>query len=175
MTCQPANRQAISYAHFLCDLYALLGENGIGAAPGYAYAMAAPGDAVANDAPRRLAVGRVLDFIDEHIDEALTLDRLAREAHLSKFHFARVFRDETGVPPATYVRDARLRHAKERLAADTDQSLADIALEAGFYDQSHFTRTFKQAEGRTPGRYREEANRKDVQDEASRAREIDLS
>lgn len=155
--------QRIAYSQFLFDLYRLLGVNGIQPAPGYARCTAVPGDPVADGAPRHLAVGRVIDYIDLHMDEALTLDRLAREAHLSKYHFARIFRDETGVPPATYVRDARLRRAKELLDADTDRTLADIALDAGFYDQSHFTRTFKQAAGRTPGRYREE--RKDVQDD----------
>lgn len=155
--------QRIAYSRFLSDLYRLLGANGIQPAPGYARCMTMPGDLVADGTARHIAVGRVIDYIDRHMDERLTLDRLAREAHLSKYHFARIFRDETGVPPATYVRDARLRRAKELLDADTDRTLADIALDTGFYDQSHFTRNFKQAEGRTPGRFREE--RKDVQDD----------
>lgn len=102
-------------------------------------------------------LGRVVTYIDEHLDAPLTLDRLAEEAELSKFHFSRVFRRETGDSPWSFVRRARVERAKTLL--ERGESPAAAAVEAGFYDQSHLTRVMKEVEGTTPGRFREESRR----------------
>ena len=112
--------------------------------------------------PIRTSVGQIQVFIDEHAGEALSLDRLADRAHLSKYHFARVFQEATGRSPWSYVVEARIRRAKV-LLRDDDLPLSQIALEAGFCDQSHLTNAFKKAEGKTPGQYRQE--RKNLQEE----------
>lgn len=128
-------------------------------------AQAAPQETGSKPAAIRPAIRRVQTFVEEHAGEALSLDRLAQEAHLSKHHFARVFREQTGTTPWAYVREARLQRAKDLLRKDCP--FAEVALRTGFYDQSHFTKIFKEAEGQTPGAYREE--RKDLQeDERSR-------
>jgi AraC-like DNA-binding protein len=79
------------------------------------------------------------------------LDTLAREAGLSRFHLLRAFKQRYGLPPHAYqvrVRIAKaLRLLRKRLPA------AQVAVECGFTDQSHFTRHFKQVMGVTPGRY----------------------
>lgn len=101
----------------------------------------------------RLLVGRVKLYIDEHAGEALDLDRIAREAHRSKYHLSRLFREAEDQTLWAYVLEARVRQA-ERLLEETDASLAEIAYRTGFSDQSHFTRIFKQHTGQTPGQYR---------------------
>jgi AraC family transcriptional regulator len=73
-------------------------------------------------------------------------------------HLARVFRAQYGTPVGAYVRALRLNWAADRLAASGDP-ITQIALQAGFYDQSHFTRVFKRQFGCTPLAYRSDAGR----------------
>jgi AraC-like DNA-binding protein len=117
-------------------------------------------------------IERVLTFVDQHLALPLTVDDLAEQAGLSKYHFSRVFRQEVGQSPWAYVREARVERAKRLL--DDGATPAEAALEAGFFDQSHLTRTMKAVEGTTPARFqescgsalavRETSDRTDVQD-----------
>jgi AraC family transcriptional regulator len=95
----------------------------------------------------------VVEYIHEHLDAALTLDHLARVAHLSPYHFARRFKKSTGLPPHQYVIARRVERAKELLRDDGDLPLAEVAAAVGFWDQGHFTRHFKRLVGVTPGRF----------------------
>lgn len=97
---------------------------------------------------------RVLGYIDAHLADEITLDRLAAEACLSPFHFSRLFRDATGLSPHRYVTDQRVQAAQEELALDR-VSLVEIAFDTGFGSQDNFTRVFRKATGLTPGQYRE--------------------
>lgn len=142
-----STRADAAYRRFLHDLAVLLREHRIAAS-------SLPRASVDEDAPTDLLIGRVQSYIDAHPGENLSLERLSEEARLSKYHFARLFKEETGQTPWAYVQRARIRRAKQLLAT-TDASLAEIALRTGFFDQSHFTRTFKRLEGTTPGAYRE--------------------
>jgi AraC-like DNA-binding protein len=81
------------------------------------------------------------------------IDELAREAGVHPDYLARAFRTWFGVPVGSYVRRLRLEWAAARLAG-TEEPIARIALDAGFADQSHFTRAFKRYAGVTPGEYR---------------------
>lgn len=101
--------------------------------------------------PRRLR--RVTDFIEAHLGEDLTIERLANEACLSPFHFARAFKAATGTAPHRYLSDRRIGRAKS-LIADAELPLAEIADTCGFSSQAHFTRWFKRFVGTTPGKYR---------------------
>lgn len=96
------------------------------------------------------ALQRVVRHIDEHLEEALTLRRLAGQAGMSTGHFARLFKAATGLPPHRYVLNRRLARAKQLLAQGR-HGLAEVALAAGFCDQGHLTRCFRQAVGTTPG------------------------
>ena len=96
---------------------------------------------------------RVLEFIEAHLADALSLDDLAGQACLSPFHFARLFREAMGVPPYRYVSERRVEAAKAMLAGD-GSSLAQIALDTGFGSQASFTRVFGKATGMTPGQHR---------------------
>ena len=97
--------------------------------------------------PRHLR--RACDFISEHLAEDICLDDLAELTGLTCKHFARAFRQSTGLPPHQYLVLQRIEAAKRRLV-DARVSLADIALECGFADQSHFTAAFRKAVGVRP-------------------------
>ena len=101
--------------------------------------------------PRQL--GRVCDFLTEHFSEDIGLEDLAKLTGLTSKHVARAFRQSTGMPPHQYLIGQRIEAAKRRLVK-TRESLADIAVECGFADQSHFTATFRRAVGYPPGTWR---------------------
>jgi AraC family transcriptional regulator len=96
---------------------------------------------------------RALRFIDEHIAAAIRVADLAATAHMSLFHFARMFKEATGVPPHRYITLRRVDRAKS-LLRETDLPLVDVAAEAGFQTQGHFTCVFRKMTGITPRAYR---------------------
>jgi AraC-like DNA-binding protein len=101
--------------------------------------------------PNRLCLLRARDFIWQYYDENITLDELATVTRLSRFHMVRAFAAEFGMPPHAYLNRVRLAKAKKRIAAGIP--LANVAAEAGFADQSHFTRHFLKTYGVTPAEY----------------------
>ena len=99
-------------------------------------------------------LGRALEIVHDRFRETLGVREVADALDVPAPELARAFRQTYGMPLGPYVRRLRLDWAAARLA-ETEEPLSTIALEAGFYDQSHFTRAFKAYEGLTPGRYRE--------------------
>jgi AraC family transcriptional regulator len=95
----------------------------------------------------------VRDYIHQHLGESISLDDLASEIGLSRFHFARRFRASTGTPPHEFLLRQRVERA-QTLLERTNSPLLDVACTCGFADQSHMTREFKKRVGTTPGRYR---------------------
>jgi AraC family transcriptional regulator len=96
----------------------------------------------------------VVEYIEEHPDDSPTLGQLAAVARLSVYHFARQFKAATGLPPHEYVIARRVERAKQFLQGGGDLSLAEVAAQAGFTDQSQFCRHFKRLVGFTPGQFR---------------------
>jgi AraC family transcriptional regulator len=96
----------------------------------------------------------VAEYIEEHLDAGLTLEQMAAPARLSAYHFARQFKAATGLPPYQYVILCRVERAKQLLQAGTDLSLAEVAAQAGFSDQSQFSHHFKRLVGVTPRQFR---------------------
>jgi AraC family transcriptional regulator len=96
---------------------------------------------------------RVLDYIEAHLDQDLTLAELAGVACLSPSHLSRSFKQEVGAGPQRYTVRRRVERAKT-LLRHSDASLAGVAATVGFADQSHFTAAFRRETGMTPGRYR---------------------
>ena len=92
---------------------------------------------------------RVLEFIDSHLAQPLLLSDLAREANLSEYHFARMFKHSKGLAPHQHVMNRRLENAAHLLRC-SDQSLTDIALQCGFSSPSHFSNRFRQVHGVSP-------------------------
>lgn len=92
---------------------------------------------------------RVLQHIEHHLGQAITLDDLAALANASRFHFTRLFKRSTGVSPMAYVEQCRIQRARD-LIGEGKLTLAEIAVAVGFADQSHFTRRFHLHCGLTP-------------------------
>lgn len=98
------------------------------------------------------AVTRAKELIDSRLAYPPSLEELATAVSLSPFHFARVFRHATGLPPHAWLKQRRLSRARELLKSDCLPF--NVAFALGYSDQSHFNRQFKQAYGVTPGAYR---------------------
>jgi AraC-like DNA-binding protein len=96
---------------------------------------------------------RVEEYVDTHIGGRVELEQLALTAGMSLHHFARAFKASAGVPPHQFVLQRRMQLACELLIG-TDLSIVEVAIAAGFSDQSHMARHFKQALGASPGAFR---------------------
>jgi YesN/AraC family two-component response regulator len=94
-----------------------------------------------------------LAFLRAHFAEEITLDDVAREAALSRSHFCRLFRHETGALFHEYLLQLRVSRAKA-LLPDRHLTVGEVAYSVGFNDLSHFDRTFRRIVGRTPTEYR---------------------
>ncbi|WP_348959377.1 helix-turn-helix transcriptional regulator [Enterobacter cloacae complex sp. Mu1197] len=99
------------------------------------------------------ALRNVLAFIEENLGQPLTLAELAAQAALSEYHFARMFRQSTGLAPHQYVMERRMDKAKA-LVQHTTTPLTEIALACGFNSASHFSNRFRSATGMTPSQLR---------------------
>jgi AraC family transcriptional regulator len=95
----------------------------------------------------------ILDFIEADLEGDLSLHRMAGLARMSLDGFIRVFKQSTGIPPHQYVLRKRVERA-QALLGKSELSLAEVALRAGFADQSHFTRIFHRLTGVAPRQYR---------------------
>jgi AraC family transcriptional regulator len=99
---------------------------------------------------------RSIEHIHANIDQPLSLDHLAMLAGMSKFHFAKSFREATGMPPHQYVVQVRMHRAKGLLSDET-LSLAQIASRVGYADTGQFSAQFLKLTGVSPARYRRHA------------------
>jgi AraC-like DNA-binding protein len=95
-----------------------------------------------------------LTYIRKHIGSKLDIDQLAANACMSKDHFIRLFRRETGDTPNAYVIQRKMERA-ELMLVTTDNSVKSIASALGYDDYSYFNRVFKKNAGITPQQYRE--------------------
>lgn len=96
---------------------------------------------------------RLLEYIEAHLHEPLSLVSLAEVLGLGLATFTRRFRASFGLPPHAHVLNLRVARARS-LVAGTLRPLRDIALECGFADQAHMTRAFRSRHGTTPGSLR---------------------
>ena len=97
----------------------------------------------------RYQLRQVIEYVDAHLDQDLTLADLAAIAQLSPNYFTRLFKQSTRLTPHQYVIQQRVERAK-RLLREGKLAIADIALEVGFAHQSHLNRHFKRWVGMTP-------------------------
>jgi AraC family transcriptional regulator len=101
---------------------------------------------------RKLAA--TIDYIMANLDNRPTLERMAELVHLSPDHFARQFKAATGLAPYQFVIARRVERAQELLSGRQELSLAEVAIAAGFSDQSQLCLHFKRIAGVTPGHFR---------------------
>jgi AraC-like DNA-binding protein len=95
----------------------------------------------------------VRSYIDSHLSSSISTTTLATLVQLSSGHFSRSFRYTFGETPREYIMRRRVLFS-QRLMMDSRSTLAQVALEAGLHDQSHFCRTFRRIVGATPGAWR---------------------
>lgn len=106
---------------------------------------------------RRLA--RVVEFMSTHFAEPLTLDALAEEACISRYHFARLFKSRVGESPHRYLARIRLDAAR-RMLETTDRSIAEVGAACGYSVASHFTAAFRAHYGVSPRDFRTSGRRR---------------
>jgi len=95
---------------------------------------------------------RAADYIRQHCTRSLKLEEICQAAELSPSYLIRAFKQHYGMTPHAFVVNQRVQFAQSRLR--DGEPIADVALEAGFADQAHFQRAFKQHLAATPGQYR---------------------
>ena len=91
----------------------------------------------------------IIEYIHTYLDTGLSLTELATQLNLSTFHFARLFKKSLGLSPHKYILQTRIERAK-KLIVSQPIPLSNIALQAGFYDQTHFSKAFKKYVGVSP-------------------------
>jgi AraC family transcriptional regulator len=96
---------------------------------------------------------KVADYIEEHLDEEISLQHLAEIAQLSRYHFARAFKHSFGLPPHRYHMSRRMERAKS-LLEERARSVTEVGLLLGFAETSSFTTSFRRSVGVTPSDYR---------------------
>jgi AraC family transcriptional regulator len=96
---------------------------------------------------------QVLDYIHSYLDQNLSLTELAALTYISPYHFARLFKQSTGMAPHQYVNKCRIKKAQQLLTRQ-DLSILEISHQVGFQSQSHFTTLFRRSLGVTPTAYR---------------------
>ena len=96
---------------------------------------------------------KIEDHVRGHLAESIQIETLAALAELSPFHFARVFKQATGITPHQFVTRERMLRAQQ-LIRETARSLIDIALEVGYSSPSHFAQVFRREVGMAPTQFR---------------------
>ncbi len=111
---------------------------------------------------KKIKIRRMIDYIDQNFTRKIKSEEVALIGGLSTSRCLHLFKEETGVPLSDYIKKLRIEYGKY-LLLNTDVNIADCAIEAGFFDQSHFTKTFKQVEKSTPSQFRRKYKKLDWQ------------
>ncbi len=110
-------------------------------------------DEIKTQGKERLTIKAVKDYLRENYGENVSVSELASMVGLSANYLIRTFRKVVGLPPHAYQMQVRIQEAKKALLSC--KPIAQVALEAGFFDQSHLNRCFKRILGVTPKQYRQ--------------------
>ncbi|MGC9452257.1 MAG: helix-turn-helix domain-containing protein [Oceanipulchritudo sp.] len=105
--------------------------------------------------PDELLIEKATTYLEEHIREELTRETVARAVGISPSHFSRLIREKKGRTFTDLLNQYRIEHAA-KLLVRSSQTLAHIANETGFCDQSYFSKVFRRYKGVSPAKYREE-------------------
>jgi AraC family transcriptional regulator len=106
-----------------------------------------------SDGLSSVQLGQVTEYIHQHLAQNPSLTSMAEIVHMSLFYFSRLFKQSTGLTPHQYLLKCRTDRAKQLLKT-TNRSIADIAGQVGFVDQSHLNRHFKRHFGVSPSQLR---------------------
>ncbi|MBN2324483.1 MAG: AraC family transcriptional regulator [Spirochaetes bacterium] len=100
-------------------------------------------------------INRVIDYIEEHIEDELSLERLSKVASFSPFHFHRIFKGIVGEPLNRFIQRIRLEKAANRLIENPRLTVTEIAMDYGFSSSSAFARAFRECFGTSATGWRE--------------------
>lgn len=103
----------------------------------------------------RWKLRQVVNYIQDNLNQDLSLAEIAAVADISMYHFSRLFKQSTGFAPHQYVMNCRIQEA-QRLLAKTEKTIEEVSQVVGFQNQSHFTNVFRKLIGTTPKVYREQ-------------------
>lgn len=95
----------------------------------------------------------LISFIERHLEEDLSLDRLSNEFYISKYHIAHVFKENLGMSVHQYIMKKRLTQCRDAILSNAD--IMEAALRCGFSDYSSFYRAFKKEYGMSPKEFKE--------------------
>jgi len=99
-------------------------------------------------------ISRVCEYINQNLNDNLTLEMMSDVAAFSKFHFHRVFSAYAGMSVTKFIQLARLKRASFRLAFEKEKRIIEIAFEAGFESPESFARAFKRTFNQSPSQFR---------------------
>ena len=102
--------------------------------------------------PGQTELAQVKEFMDQNFSETIQLDDLAQISGMTKYSLLRQFKNRYKLPPHAYLVNQRINHAKQMLLEG--QTVAQTAVSCGFFDQSHFVKTFRQFVGVKPADFR---------------------
>ncbi|WP_127533391.1 AraC family transcriptional regulator [Paenibacillus kobensis] len=105
-----------------------------------------------------ISVQRVVSYIEKHLDEELTIERLAAVGSFSPFHFHRLFYQVMNENVAGFIRRLRIEKASKLLVFHPDRTISDIALECGLQSPAHFARAFRELTGLSATEFRKRSN-----------------
>jgi AraC-like DNA-binding protein len=101
-----------------------------------------------------LVIGRAKEFISQHYSEDISSERVAKELHLSRFYFCKLFKSGTGLTFTAYLARVRIERVKE-LLLNPNLRVSEIAFQTGFQSLTHFNRVFLKLTGVSPTEFRE--------------------
>ncbi|MDT0162978.1 MULTISPECIES: helix-turn-helix domain-containing protein [Bacillus] len=104
-----------------------------------------------------IQITKVLEYIDQHLQDTLPLEKLAKVSTYSPFHFQRIFKSFMGESPAAYIKRLRLENAAHLLIYEREIPITEVALMCGFSSISYFTYSFKENFSTSPKKWREGA------------------
>ncbi|MFB9750615.1 helix-turn-helix domain-containing protein [Paenibacillus hodogayensis] len=113
----------------------------------------------AQDSHAEEAMDRALDYMERHLDQSVTIDELARQAGLSRYHYMRSFKQKHGISAMDYLTGLRINKAKQLMDGSPGR-LREIARQVGYSDEYYFIRKFKQQVGIPPATFIKKRQRK---------------
>ena len=102
-------------------------------------------------------IARAMKYIETHLAEEITLEKLSKELNLSQSHFSRRCKEEAGKNYIEFLNEVRIRKAKEYLS-DPMMSIGDVCMKCGYSDPNYFSRIFRKTEGVSPSEWRMRSN-----------------
>lgn len=107
---------------------------------------------------KKYVVAQIIRYLDEHYQEKISLDQIAKNMYLSTFYISKIFKSETGDTPINYLIALRMEKAKELMEESPGESIQSIAALVGYEDVYHFSKLFKKHFGVAPSQYKRGVN-----------------